>query len=833
MTKKLLFLFMLLLCIGLAKAQTITISEANGWLETAYIKWEPIAEAESYNVYVTGEGLTNQKIDDQLIRCYSDYYRADALGLEAGQYTMSVAPVISGAEGNITTSSPITVEAHDRTGFAFSNGRVPGAYNMDGTPKSGAVVLYISENSKDIVELNVTGANSNPCVGLQTILDGFKKGNDTRPLIIRIIGQITDPSYLLNGDVVIENKNNASSHITFEGVGDDAVADGWGIRVKNATNIEIRNIGSMNCNSDEGDNIGLQQNNDYIWVHNVDFFYGDAGGDADQAKGDGALDCKRSTYVTFSYNHFWDSGKSNLLGLSEDPADELYITYHHNWYDHSDSRHPRVRYYSAHVYNNYYDGISKYGAGSTNGSSLFVEANYFRNCKYPMLTSMQGSDVYDENSGANDYSDMPTFSKEDGGTIKAFNNYIEGARRFVAYGDTNFPNSTVDFDAYVVSSRNETVPGTVTSSYGGNTHDNFDTDPSVMYSYTPDTPEEAKTKVMQYAGRMNGGDFNWTFNNATDDTSYAVITALKNALNNYNTSLICIQGEVGPEPSIALSANAGDASVTLNWSVSYYTASSYEIFRGIDSNPNNRIKLADIWDANINSYTDHTAINETTYYYWVVADGTVESNADSATPTEGGSATGDEIHNFTLSGLSSTFYTITGNLSDSKGTVNYNGLTLTECLKIESSTSISFSTTAPSTLTLVFNEGYTGAIKINGTSHDISGGILTLNLPAGTHEITKDNTANLYYMSVEYESLGINDVLKSNIKLYPNPVNQTLRIASKIKVEKISIYNLLGVLVKTVESNVEAIDVSNLIKGSYLVKFQTPKGVMDKIIIKN
>ena len=113
----------------------------------------------------------------------------------------------------------------------------------------------------------------------------------------------------------------------------------------------------MLCDSDEGDDVGLQQGNDHIWVHNCDMFYGNAGGDADQAKGDGALDCKKSTYVTFSYNHFWDNGKCNLLGLSEGTTEGLYITYHHNWYDHSDSRHPRVRYYSAHVYNNYYDGM--------------------------------------------------------------------------------------------------------------------------------------------------------------------------------------------------------------------------------------------------------------------------------------------------------------------------------------------------------------------------------------------------------------------------------------------------------------------------------------------
>jgi hypothetical protein len=85
----------------------------------------------------------------------------------------------------------------------------------------------------------------------------------------------------------------------------------------------------MNCNSKEGDDCGLQQSNDHVWVHNCDFFYGDAGSDADQIKGDGALDTKKSTYVTHSYNHFWDNGKCNLQGMKEETA-QNYITYHHN-----------------------------------------------------------------------------------------------------------------------------------------------------------------------------------------------------------------------------------------------------------------------------------------------------------------------------------------------------------------------------------------------------------------------------------------------------------------------------------------------------------------------
>ncbi|MFC6996918.1 pectate lyase family protein [Rufibacter roseus] len=750
------FTLLLLLSPVFVWAQSLTITESAGWLESAYVKWEPAANADSYNVYYSGEGITDKKIDNQLIRNYGSYLRADVLGLKAGTYTLSIKPVISGTEGAATATNPLTVLPHDRTGFAFSNGRVPGAYKADGTVKDNAVILYITENTKNTISLDVTGANANPCVGLQTILDGFKKGRDARPLIIRLVGQITDLDVMHNGDIVIENNNSAASYITLEGVGDDAVADGWGIRIKNASNVEVRNLGSMNCNSSEGDNIGLQQDNEYIWIHHIDFFYGDAGGDADQAKGDGALDAKRSTYITFSYNHFWDAGKSNLVGLSESTTDGLFITFHHNWYDHSDSRHPRVRFYSAHVYNNYYDGNSKYGVGSTMGSSVFVEGNYFRNCKYPMLTSMQGSDVYSESKKTNDYNNMATFSKEDGGTIKAFNNYMTGQQRFVPYGAEGFPNSTIDFDAYVAATRDETISSSIVSAYGSNTYNNFDTNANVMYSYTPDSPEEARDKVKQYAGRVNGGDFKWTFNNAVDDASSAVNPGLKAALVNYRTSLVSVQGDTVPS-----TGGNGD---------------------GEDNG---------------------------------------DGNGDGSGVSEG-----DMVHNFTLAGKTSTFYTINGNLSDSKGTVNYNGLTLTQCLKIESSTSISFTTTKEATLTLVFNTGFSGTIKVNGTDQTISAGKLTMTLPAGSHQITKGSTTNLYFMSVVYNGegpLGVKDTDELAVKVYPNPADREVMVTWK-KQQEFSLYSTTGVLLKKGTTN-QSLDLKGIRPGLYFIVIQGENGL--------
>lgn len=752
---------------GFLNAQSVTITESAGWLESAFVKWLPVAGADSYNVYYTGEGISNKKIDTQLIRSYGTYFRADVLGLKAGTYTLRVVPVTAGVEDAATETSAITVAAHDRNGFAFEGGRVPGAYKADGTPKDGAVVLYITENTKNTISINITGASANPCVGLQNILYGIKKGKDTRPFIIRLIGNITDMTVMEGEDIVIENANNAASYLTLEGVGNDAVANGWGVRLKTASNIEVRNLASMNCNSTAGDDFGLQQDNDHIWLHNCDMFYGDAGSDADQIKGDGALDNKNSTYITFSYNHFWDSGKASLLGLSEGTTTGLYITYHHNWFDHSDSRHPRVRYYSAHVYNNYYDGNSKYGVGSTMGSSVFVEGNYFRNCKRPMLTSMQGTDVWDEVNQKNNAGTIGTFSGEDGGTIKSYNNafdYSTVSLRFVAYADPNPAyniagkiSSVVDFDSYAAVSRGEQVPSSVKSFAGANTYNNFDTDAALyVKNLVVDEPAVARTKVIQYAGRVGGGDLKFTFNNAVDDPAYLVNTTIKTALTNYKTALVAVQGDS------TTSAGTGGG----------------------------------------------------------------------GTGGGGSGGTGSMIHNFTTAGTSSTFYTISGNLSGSKGTVSYNGLTLTQCLKIESATTISFTTTQEATLTLVFNVDFAGAIKVDGTSYNPTAGILTKTIAAGTHTITKGDAANLFYLSVVYAAAGTDAALYHACSVYPNPVQDVIWIKQDVEVRKVEIFASSGVRVYAGPVTGQKVDVSMLRKGSYLIRLFTHDGVSFSRIIK-
>ena len=652
----------------------ITLAEAG--LESIYFEWLPIDDVDGYKVY-----CDTILVDNELIRCYGDYYRCDILGISAGLHFVTVVPVKDGVEihDSATEFSAIPT-AHVREGFAFvGNGDANGAYKADGTLKTGAVVLYVTNENKDTISLTMKteSKKTETKVGIQNILLGLKKGFYEYPLCIRFIGNITDPATLDKGDLLVDINNGAyTKGLTIEGVGNDATFNGFGLRLKGAKNVEIRNLGFMNCNSNEGDSLSLQQDNAHIWIHNCDFFYGDAGSDADQAKGDGALDVKVSTNVTISFNHYYDSGKCNLQGMKSESTENC-ITYHHNWYDHSDSRHPRVRTCTIHSYNNFYDGIAKYGVGATSGCSIFSEANYFLNTSRPMMISKQGTDALGDG----------TFSGEPGGIIKSYGDVMvftdssaQSHFSFISYSQNK-----TSFDAYVASSRNEVVPGSVVALSGGTSYSNFDTS-SGMYSYNVQTAEDARDTVVKYAGRVQGGDFEWTFTDK-DNSDYDVNSALKSALKNYKSSLVSVGGLAITTPD---SGNTNP--------------------EGGNTNPEG---------------------------------GNTNPEGGSTTPD----ITGGIVHDFTASGKTSQYFTINGNLSTSKGTVEYAGKTLTQCLKMESSTSITFTMASAGKVTLVFNP--TASCKIDGEKYTSSNNAIIVELEAGQHTITKADSTNLYYIVIE------------------------------------------------------------------------------------
>lgn len=696
-----------------AVAAGLTLTEQSGWLESAYVEWQPVKNAEGYVAYVKEASASDdayEKLDDTLIRQYADYWRADALGLKEGSYVMKVTAVLKDGKTVSESTSSLEVEKYDRSGFAFSENSKfqtgSGAYNDDGTLKKNAQVIYVTPETAKTCTAVVNGKE---VTGFQSILDAKQSAGtkDTSPLDFRIVGCVTadDVDHFSSSAEGIQLKGKSAyteMNITIEGVGEDAAVQGFGFLVRNSGNVEFRNFAVM-AFMDDG--ISLDTKNCNIWVHNMDIFYGSTGGDSDQAKGDGSVDIKgASTNVTVSYVHFWDSGKCSLCGMSD--SAEFLVTYHHNWFDHSDSRHPRIRVASVHIYNNYFDGNAKYGVGTTKGSSAFVEANYYRNCKNPMMSSMQGTDALGQG----------TFSGENGGMIKAYNNITVGASSLIyANSDTGTAKAdAVSFDAYLASSREETVPSSYKTVAGATTYNNFDTSSAYDLGVAEediDDPQDVPSIVTKYAGRMNGGDFDWTFQES-DDTNYSVDTALKAKVVNYKSSVLAIGG-----------------------------------YKGVDVEPSTTEKAT---ESTTKATEATTKATESTTKATEATTKATESTTEA--PTTAPAETTAKVHNFSTDGTSSDFYTISGKLSSNKGTVSYNGLSLDTCLKIESKTKITFTTTDKAELVLVFNQKNSSDINVDGTVYTLTDGILSLEIEAGSHEITKESTGNLYYMSVSQQS---------------------------------------------------------------------------------
>lgn len=155
-----------------------------------------------------------------------------------------------------------------------------------------------------------------------------------------------------------------------------------GFFLARAENIIIRNIYIVMPKADNGaDGLSMQKSN-RVWVDHCSFESVVSTLDYE----DGSCDVTHgTTNVTISWNHFMRTQKTSLVGHSDSETGDVAITatFHHNFFDQSSSRHPRVRYGTVHVYNNFFNAVSTYGVGSAMGAKVLVEANNFDSVRLP------------------------------------------------------------------------------------------------------------------------------------------------------------------------------------------------------------------------------------------------------------------------------------------------------------------------------------------------------------------------------------------------------------------------------------------------------------------
>ena len=434
-------LFRKLLSATLAAAMTLTSvtvvttsvsaapSISAGWNETLYAEWadsnpdSPDVQVgyklstDSSYTYLSGDDLT------YLVRpaSTSGYGRVDIPGLKAGRYDIS----IKASDGTVHERKGIKVYEYDRSGYAHWNSTEGiGGYNNDGTPKSNAIVVYVTNENKDTVEVpgyegrsydyHSNSANvdyTRTCEGIGNILNNNMKFiqditiTDNHPLIVRLVGKVDVPKNLTPyntkdvalGGSVGDNGNLAATkygrNITIEGIGDDATVDGWGFTFSQTStcpkdagkSFEVRNITFKNYTEDA---LGFQGDDaitcpiERIWVHNNVFYPGYCAkpAESDKAEGDGSCDFKRGKYYTMSYNHYIKCHKTNLIGASASD-DQYYITLHHNWYEQVGSRQPLAAGGNIHIYNTYFQGATSTTVDCRGKNATFLENNYYDNCK--------------------------------------------------------------------------------------------------------------------------------------------------------------------------------------------------------------------------------------------------------------------------------------------------------------------------------------------------------------------------------------------------------------------------------------------------------------------
>ena len=257
---------------------------------------------------------------------------------------------------------------------------VPAASAFEHSPIGWASVPDTDPCSIYYCPEGTTGGTGGPTVTATTEADLTMYATKTTPgpLIIQV-----------QGNIVLTSRLDVSANKTIIGIGESPSITGANINLKGidggkplAYNIIIRNlILGDNGSIDSRDAITITEKAHHIWVDHCTL----------SNCYDGLLDISHaSEYITVSWNHYHSQDKTSLVGHSDNNASEdtghLKVTYHHNFFDGTNQRNPRVRFsYLCHIFNNYYNANQAYGVVSACDAYVLVEGNYFRNVPNPTL----------------------------------------------------------------------------------------------------------------------------------------------------------------------------------------------------------------------------------------------------------------------------------------------------------------------------------------------------------------------------------------------------------------------------------------------------------------
>jgi pectate lyase len=341
--------------VQIRKGATITLASAS--FSTATSAWYTLA------LSATGSSLVGSINGTQVVSVSDSSFATGRVGLVANYGAGSFDDVLATDAAGPSPSTPPTTPS---TAPTTAPTTPPTTAPTTNPPPPGGIVGWATQAG------GTTGGAGGPTVTVSSFADFRTQAQAAGARTILVNG-------MLSGSGTVEITANK----TIRGVGANSGISGTTLNVEDMqpANVIIQN---MNIRGVPGNDAIQIENATHIWVDhntmsstledNVDFY-------------DGMLDITHGAdYITVSWNVIRNHWKTSLVGHSDSNASEdrghLRVTYHHNWFDHTLERSPRVRFgETVHIFNNYYSSINKnsssYAIASVMDAGLLVEGNVF------------------------------------------------------------------------------------------------------------------------------------------------------------------------------------------------------------------------------------------------------------------------------------------------------------------------------------------------------------------------------------------------------------------------------------------------------------------------
>ncbi len=364
-------------------SRQLTAEEAKQWSDPAFVLggWRPHSLSASPSVVFREQTITAHW------SAPSEHAATDWVGMfragDADAQPLAKQEVSAASFGGLQFTTPAQSGQYEFRYFRADGMKLATSNAVVAPPaplrvRRAAPIGFASVNA--LGQDGTTGGAGGATVTVTTAQEFMTAVARKEPLVIRVNGLLTLPRRMVD----------VTSDKTILGVGAQSGFTGGGLTVgpdtdDNATeppavtvkNVILRNLIFTDLPDDA---INIQGGAHHVWIDHCDL----------SKAYDGLIDIRLgASYVTVSWNRLSEHSKTSLVGSddSNGPLDigRLRVTFHHNFFDGTVQRNPRVRFGEpVHIFNNFYLNNIDVGVACFMNSGCLVEGNYFDGLRLPI-----------------------------------------------------------------------------------------------------------------------------------------------------------------------------------------------------------------------------------------------------------------------------------------------------------------------------------------------------------------------------------------------------------------------------------------------------------------